>query len=34
MLTICLIYKMVDHKHDLCFYIEGLLYNGSLQNRL
>jgi hypothetical protein len=33
-LAICLIHKMVDHKQDLCFYMEGLLYHESLQNKL
>jgi hypothetical protein len=30
MLAICLIHKMTDHKQDLCFYTEGLLYHGNL----
>jgi hypothetical protein len=34
MLVICLIHRMPDHKHDLCFYTEGLLSLESLQNRL
>jgi hypothetical protein len=27
-------HKMADHKQYSCFYMEGLLYHGSLQNRL
>jgi hypothetical protein len=34
MLAICLIHKMEDYKHDSRFYMEGLLYHGSLQNGL
>jgi hypothetical protein len=28
--TICVIYKMVEHKQDSCFYTDGLVYRGSL----
>jgi hypothetical protein len=34
MLAIYLIHKMVDRKQDSSCYTEGLLYHGSLQNRL